>query len=417
MPRRPALRPARSRLRVPVRAQLPPGDEARRTDPPRDRRPDGIQPARTADQPGRRAPPAPRCRRRDVAAAAGRRRPAPRHRADPRRPRRRRRRAAARRQPAWPTTSPRTASSGRRSMPRGSASDRRPPRTVGGGTPEENAALVEAVLRGEPGPRRDVVLLNAAAAFLVGGRAGGSRRGSARRLRDRRRPRDRLLDRSATALGPGRGAAAETEGASALTGATRRPSQPARHGPDAVAERRRPRSPPDGAADLAPERPTGPVALSGRADGCPAAARSPSASRRRASISSPRSSARSPSAGRIAAADERPRARARAYEAGGARAISVLCEPHWFGGSIDDLRAVRDAVAIPVLAKEFVVEDVQLPLLRAAGADLVLLLGRPAPATPARPAASTRALEIGLEPLVEAHDERELDDASPPALG
>jgi len=79
----------------------------------------------------------------------------------------------------------------------------------------------------------------------------------------------------------------------------------------------------------------------------------------------------SPSAGRIAAGGEDIVARARAYEAGGAAAISVLCEPHWFGGSVDDLRAVRRAVSIPVLAKEFVVEDIQLPMLRAAGADVV----------------------------------------------
>jgi indole-3-glycerol phosphate synthase len=58
----------------------------------------------------------------------------------------------------------------------------------------------------------------------------------------------------------------------------------------------------------------------------------------------------SPSAGRIAGTDDDIVARARAYEAGGAAAISVLCEPHWFGGSIDDLRAIRAAVAIPVLA-------------------------------------------------------------------
>ncbi len=82
----------------------------------------------------------------------------------------------------------------------------------------------------------------------------------------------------------------------------------------------------------------------------------------------------SPSAGRIAAGGDDLVARARAYEAGGATAISVLCEPHWFGGSLDDLRAVRAAVGLPVLAKEFVVEEIQLPLLRAAGADLVLLL-------------------------------------------
>jgi tryptophan synthase beta subunit len=118
----------------------------------------------------------------------------------------------------------------------------------------------------------------------------------------------------------------------------------------------------------------------------------------------------SPSAGAIASKGDDIVARARAYEAGGAAAISVLCEPHWFGGSVDDLRAVRAAVSIPVLAKEFVVEPIQLPHLRAAGADLVLLL---AVLHPAKRLARLveRALDIGLEPLVEAHDERELERA------
>ena len=107
----------------------------------------------------------------------------------------------------------------------------------------------------------------------------------------------------------------------------------------------------------------------------------------------------SPSAGRIASTAVDIVARARAYEAGGAAAISVLCEPHWFGGSVDDLRAVRTAVAIPVLAKEFVVDARQLPMLREAGADLVLLLAV------LHPKASLdrlvdRALGLGLEPLV-----------------
>jgi len=118
----------------------------------------------------------------------------------------------------------------------------------------------------------------------------------------------------------------------------------------------------------------------------------------------------SPSAGAIASADEDIVARARAYEAGGAAAISVLCEPHWFGGSVDDLRAVRAAVSIPVLAKEFVVEAIQLPHLRAAGADMVLLLAVLHPATRLADLVE-RALEIGLEPLVEAHDEEELAKA------
>jgi len=117
----------------------------------------------------------------------------------------------------------------------------------------------------------------------------------------------------------------------------------------------------------------------------------------------------SPSAGSIATDDDIV-ARARAYEAGGAAAISVLCEPHWFGGSVEDLRAIREAVAIPVLAKEFVVEEIQLPMLRGAGADLVLLLA--SLHKPKRLARMVeRAMTIGLEPLVEAHDERELEAA------
>jgi tryptophan synthase beta chain len=115
----------------------------------------------------------------------------------------------------------------------------------------------------------------------------------------------------------------------------------------------------------------------------------------------------SPSAGAIVGRDEDVVLRARAYQAGGAAMISVLCEPHWFGGSVDDLRAVRAAVSVPVLAKEFVVDERQLPVLRAAGADAVLLLAVLHPAR--RLSRLVRAArELGLEPLVEAHDEREL---------
>jgi tryptophan synthase beta chain len=118
---------------------------------------------------------------------------------------------------------------------------------------------------------------------------------------------------------------------------------------------------------------------------------------------------RSPSAGAIAA-DVDPVALARAYEAGGAAAISVLCEPHWFGGSVADLRAVRAAVKLPILAKEFVVDERQLPVLRAAGADLVLLLASILP-TKKLARFAELARELGLEPLVEVHDERELEAA------
>jgi tryptophan synthase beta subunit len=115
---------------------------------------------------------------------------------------------------------------------------------------------------------------------------------------------------------------------------------------------------------------------------------------------------RSPSAGQIATTGDDLVARARAYEAGGAAAISVLCEPHWFGGSIDDVAAIRAAVGIPVLAKEFVVDSRQLAILRAAGADLVLLLAALHPPRRLRRLVEL-AIDLGLEPLVEAHDERE----------
>ncbi|MES1239743.1 MAG: hypothetical protein ABUL57_02650, partial [Chloroflexota bacterium] len=118
----------------------------------------------------------------------------------------------------------------------------------------------------------------------------------------------------------------------------------------------------------------------------------------------------SPSAGRIATDADDIVQRARAYQAGGASAISVLCEPHWFGGSVEDMAAVRAAVSVPVLAKEFVVTAGQLDLLRGLGADAVLLLA--SLLTPAKLGRFVdRALELGLEPLVEAHDEREIEAA------
>ncbi len=117
---------------------------------------------------------------------------------------------------------------------------------------------------------------------------------------------------------------------------------------------------------------------------------------------------RSPSAGAIAGPREDIVARARSYEAGGAAAISVLCEPHSFGGSVEDMALVRRSIALPVLAKEFVVHRRQLAILRSEGADAVLLL---AVLHPSKVLAGlvAEALDLGLEPLVEAHDERELE--------
>jgi indole-3-glycerol phosphate synthase len=118
---------------------------------------------------------------------------------------------------------------------------------------------------------------------------------------------------------------------------------------------------------------------------------------------------RSPSKGDLAAIPD-PAALAGHYEAGGAAAVSVLTEQRRFGGSLDDLRAVRKQVAIPVLRKDFIVTTYQLWEARAAGADLVLLIvaGLDQP-TLERLHAEARGL--GLTVLVEVHDPAEVDRA------
>jgi indole-3-glycerol phosphate synthase len=117
----------------------------------------------------------------------------------------------------------------------------------------------------------------------------------------------------------------------------------------------------------------------------------------------------SPSRGAMAAIDD-PAALAADYEAGGAAVISVLTEQRRFGGSLDDLAAVRRSVQIPVLRKDFVVSAYQLWEARAHGADLALLIVA-ALEQSALVSLVERALSIGLLPLVEVHDDEELDRA------
>lgn len=119
---------------------------------------------------------------------------------------------------------------------------------------------------------------------------------------------------------------------------------------------------------------------------------------------------RSPSVGAIDP-DVDPAARARAYAAAGAAGISVLTEPDHFGGSIADLVAARGAAGdVPVLRKDFVVEATQVDTARAAGADALLLI-----AALHEPAALQVLVQdahsLGLEVLLEVHDEADLDRA------
>ncbi|HEX6249547.1 MAG TPA: indole-3-glycerol phosphate synthase TrpC [Nocardioidaceae bacterium] len=117
----------------------------------------------------------------------------------------------------------------------------------------------------------------------------------------------------------------------------------------------------------------------------------------------------SPSKGALADIAD-PAALAAEYEAGGAATISVLTEQRRFGGSLDDLRAVRAAVQVPVLRKDFIVTSYQLWEARAAGADLALLIVAALDQV-ALECLVDRAQSIGLTPLVEVHDEEEVDRA------
>jgi indole-3-glycerol phosphate synthase len=117
----------------------------------------------------------------------------------------------------------------------------------------------------------------------------------------------------------------------------------------------------------------------------------------------------SPSRGTLASITD-PAALAADYEAGGAAAISVLTEGRRFGGSLDDLRAVRGRVDVPVLRKDFIVTSYQLWEARAAGADMALLIVA-ALDDNALEGLVERAGSIGLTALVEVHDEDEVERA------
>jgi indole-3-glycerol phosphate synthase len=114
---------------------------------------------------------------------------------------------------------------------------------------------------------------------------------------------------------------------------------------------------------------------------------------------------RSPSKGDLAPIAD-PAALARQYAAGGAAAVSVLTEERRFSGSLDDLRAVRAAVDVPVLRKDFLVEPYQVLESRAAGADLVLLIVAALDDDTLR-RLHDHARELGMAVLVEVHDEPE----------
>lgn len=109
--------------------------------------------------------------------------------------------------------------------------------------------------------------------------------------------------------------------------------------------------------------------------------------------------------------DADPVETAKGYETAGAAALSVLTDRDYFGGSLEFLQRIRPEVSLPLLRKEFIVDELQLFEARAAGADAVLLIA--AALTPAQTRELSRqARQLGLQVLLELHSRCELDHVS-----
>jgi indole-3-glycerol phosphate synthase len=104
-------------------------------------------------------------------------------------------------------------------------------------------------------------------------------------------------------------------------------------------------------------------------------------------------------------------AMARLYERGGAAAISVLTEQHYFAGSLDDLRAVRSTVPLPLLRKDFIFDEYQVFEAIVTGADAILLIVATLDDELLRSLREVAELEYGIDALVEVHTAEELGRA------
>lgn len=122
---------------------------------------------------------------------------------------------------------------------------------------------------------------------------------------------------------------------------------------------------------------------------------------------------RSPGAGEIRPGLD-PVALTRSYEEAGAAALSVLTDRSYFGGSNDDLEAIRAATSIPILRKDFTLDPLQVVEARAIGADAVLLIVRIL-SDDQLARLHAEATGLGMDVLVETHDAREVERAA--ALG
>lgn len=101
---------------------------------------------------------------------------------------------------------------------------------------------------------------------------------------------------------------------------------------------------------------------------------------------------------------------ARNYRDGGAHCLSILTDVDFFQGSINSIPLVREAVFLPVLRKDFIIDPLQIEEARAVGADAILLIAAILDVDQLRDF-RLQAESLGMDVLVEVHDERELDDA------
>lgn len=119
----------------------------------------------------------------------------------------------------------------------------------------------------------------------------------------------------------------------------------------------------------------------------------------------------SPSKG-VIRADFDPVAIARAYEAGGATCLSVLTDETYFQGSLDYLAAIHAAVSLPILRKDFIIDESQIYQARLAGADAILLIVTAIPDVARLELLRTLAESLDLDVLVEVHNAAELSIAA-----
>lgn len=118
---------------------------------------------------------------------------------------------------------------------------------------------------------------------------------------------------------------------------------------------------------------------------------------------------KSPSAGEILPGAD-PSEIARQYETGGAACLSVLTDGPSFGGSLEDFAAIKSAVALPMLRKDFMIDPIQVIEARAHGADAILVIMSCTDDALALALTET-AIELGMDVLIETHDAVEIERA------